>query len=108
MDLHFTIELAILFFAVLIGMLLQGFISKRNIKMFESSKDRDGTIMMFLLFISAFYTMGLFAEMVSDTMVAQIIGGIWGSIGTAAAFVYKDKMDNGNGTSNGKEGTPNG
>ena len=52
--------------------------------------------------------MALFADMVSDTMVAQIIGGIWGSIGTAAAFVYKDKMDSGGGTSNGKKGTPNG
>ena len=93
MDLHFTIELSIVAFAILIGMALQSFISKRGVPMFESSNDRDGTIMMFLLFISAFYTMALFSAMISDTMVAQIIGGIWGSIGTATAFVYKDKSD---------------
>lgn len=91
MQLHFSIHLIIYVFLVILASFTTLYFTRKDIKVFESSRDRDGTILLLLLFAALFYTQALFAEQMSSEMVANIIGNITGGILTACAFVYKDK-----------------
>ena len=93
MDLHYAIELGLILLAFLFGIVIANIFLGR--KIFESGRDRDGTILMFLLFFAFIFTLSLFAKIMTGEVISTIIGSITGSIGTAAAFTYKDKMGNG-------------
>ena len=93
MNLHVAIDLAIILLAVVISSVVTLYIAKKGIQVFESSIDRDGTILLFLLFVALFYTQALFAEKVTGEMVANLTGNITGGILTACAFVYKQRQN---------------
>ena len=93
MSLHYAIDVGLMLLAFIIGIIISNMYAGR--KVFESGRDRDGTILMFLLFFAFVFTLSLFAKIMTGEVISTIIGSITGSIGTAAAFTYKDKMNGG-------------
>ena len=93
MNLHYAIELGLILLAFIAGIFIANIYAGRRI--FESGRDRDGTILMFLLFFSFIFTLSLFAAIMTGEVISTIIGNITGAITTAAAFIYKDKVGNG-------------
>ena len=79
---------------VVLGFLLCVLVLRKK-PIFESGLDRDGTLLMFLLFGAFFFMIGMFQSLITGELLSNIIGNITGGILTAVAFTYKDKSKGG-------------
>ena len=82
--------------AILIGIAIGGWVIIHvfgKAQLFEDAQDRDGTIIMLLIFATFWGLMWIFRESLKGEIISGIIIGLVGSISMMVAFFYKRNGD---------------